>query len=682
MIKPFYDAWPVGFAYVLACLEKNNILYDFIDVSYSFRGWKNILNNNNYFAVATGGLIGFYRYFQQLKNLVYRYRPDIPFILGGNITKDSGNSLLFDRIGIDFGIIGEAETSLPELIYSIKNKENEENYGKLPGIIYKNNKGNIIRNHPLRLDLKKENIIPAWHSFDVEHYIKASTSPFIGNNLEFMPVLTGRGCVGKCAFCSPSIGGFRKRPIEHVLNEIEYINSKYDFKLIIFYNEMFYPTAKEIKDFCNQYRLLKNKKPWIAQVRVDSDIDVETFLQMKDAGCIIVSAGIESGSDSVLNFMNKKVTSLQVRTFFRNSRKAKMPANGTFIVGHEGEKEEDLKKTIDLVIDEEINTGESLIYVYPGTDIYNNALKKGLIRDEMDHLEKATKNYSGLFVPNVKENFLNISDIPDSQFLNIATREVRRYHTFVFNRYTVQNLKCRVINKGMKVVMLMKGICYECGSEVSHEYSIFKGLKFEGFLGQGVHDRLICQNCFKQLSYNAYSCSKNRELKEHLLSLKEKFKKLEKVIICGINDDAMFLMRINLFALDYNKILGFLDLKGQYKSKYYINYPVFNINNFLVYEPDGIIILNCTGNDEKIIKNYYKRKSNLKPPEFIYLVDDYTLGSLRKKSKLSRLLLNTFSKDFYFQLKQFSRTKTKQLLVNVLGTRTVDKIKKKIKRYL
>jgi len=67
-------------------------------------------------------------------------------------------------------------------------------------------------------------------------------------------------------------------------------------------------------------------------------------------------------------------------------------------------------------------------------------------------LEKATKNYAGLFAPNVNENFLNISDIPDSQFLNIATREVRRYNTFVFNRYLVRNLKCGVINKGAKVV--------------------------------------------------------------------------------------------------------------------------------------------------------------------------------------------------------------------------------------
>jgi len=109
--------------------------------------------------------------------------------------------------------------------------------------------------------------------------------------------------------------------------------------------------------------------------------------------------------------------------------------------------------------------------------------------------------------------------------------------------------------------MLMKGNCLGCGSAVSHGYNIFKGLKFEGFLGQGVHDRLICQNCFTQLSYSAYNCSENIKLKEHLISLKEKFKELEKVVICGVNDDAMFLMRINLFGIDYNKILRIIRLE-------------------------------------------------------------------------------------------------------------------------
>ena len=356
VIKPQYSAWPVGFAYVLSCLERHNIPFDFIDTARSQNWIKDVrimLKNNNYFAVATGGLIGFYKFFTQLRDIVLRYCPHVPFILGGNITKDSSNSLIFDRIGINFGIVGEAETSLPSLISKIIDRD--DNIGDIPGVVYKNRDGDIVRNIQRRLDLKSNNILPAWANFDVDFYINSSSLPFLGDNMRAFPVLSGRGCVGKCTFCSPSIGGFLKRPIDHVIIEIEYLASKYSFDNIMFYNEMFYPTAKEVRDFCHHYKQSGVKKPWLTALRVDSDIDENTFTIMKDAGCLGVSAGIESGSDKVLSLMNKKSTSQQIRNFFRNAKKADVPANGTFIVGSEGETEEDLKKTIDLVIDEEIS---------------------------------------------------------------------------------------------------------------------------------------------------------------------------------------------------------------------------------------------------------------------------------------------------------------------------------------
>ena len=57
IVKPRYDAWPVGIAYVLACLEEHNILFDFIDASRSQnvrKDIRNMLSNNSYFAVASG----------------------------------------------------------------------------------------------------------------------------------------------------------------------------------------------------------------------------------------------------------------------------------------------------------------------------------------------------------------------------------------------------------------------------------------------------------------------------------------------------------------------------------------------------------------------------------------------------------------------------------------------------
>lgn len=598
-----------------------------------------MLKRNNYFAVASGGLIGFYRFFQQLVNIVRKYDSNLPFILGGNITKDADDDFLFNKIGIDFGVLGEAETAFPGLINAILGNDN---FSKLPGIIYKGTDGNVLRNSPLRLDMKETNILPAWDKFDVKYYIKVGSLPFFGHDIKYMPVLSGRGCIGRCSFCSPTIGGFRSRPIKDVIYEIMNISLKYDFDYIMFYNEMFYPTVKQIREFCCQYKSLSNRKPWITQVRVDSDIDIDTFVQMKEAGCVQVSVGIESGSDKILKLMNKRITSKQTRSFFQNATIANIPTSGTFMIGYEEEKEEDIKKTIDLIIDEEINTAGSPLYVYPGTAIYRSAYRKGFIKDELKHLEKVTK-YRGIFAPDwdgQNESFFNITDMSDEQYCDIAVRELRRYQTFIFNRYPVQDLSCRLEIKRNALSMIMVGRCYECGTEVGYNYKIFKGLEYMGMLGAGMHNRLVCLKCIKRLSFNVYSCPEMKGLSEHFLFLKEKISKRNKIIIGGINEDAMFLLRIDLLNLDYEKILGFIDFTGQYKGKSFVNYPILNINHIVDLEPDCILLVDCISDARNVLNRLYKKR-NVSIPEILYLCDTHFRDRLKKiRYKLSYRIWN------------------------------------------
>ena len=116
VIKPPYETIPVGFAYVLACLEDCKTPFDFIDTTFSGTDYESILKDNDYFAVATGGLVGQYRFFMDVVRQVRRSNPALPVIFGGNITKDMRPDFLFDKIGIDYGILGEAETALPPLL--------------------------------------------------------------------------------------------------------------------------------------------------------------------------------------------------------------------------------------------------------------------------------------------------------------------------------------------------------------------------------------------------------------------------------------------------------------------------------------------------------------------------------------------------------------------------------------
>jgi len=439
-------------------------------------------------------------------------------VLGGHHLYHDPN-LVF-KLGADYGIVGEAETSFPYLIDALFKKSND--FNSLPGLIFRDPiSGQIKRNPEQRLDLSA-NIFPAWHHIDIDYYSKVCNLPFYGVR-SVMPVLSGRGCVGRCSFCSPSIGSFRVRPVEHVMREIEWLNSKYDFELINFINEMFCRSKEEIKHFCEALKQLNPRKNWICGLRADAGIDSETFLLMKESGCISTSAGIESGSDKVLKLMNKRTTTEQIKKFFRDAKTAGLPCNGTFLVGNEGETEADLKETIDMVINEEMNAGESLTNAYPGIPIYKNALTRGLISDEWDY-------------DWVNRRHINISEISNENFWDRIISELRRYNTFLLSRFKAKNLSYKL---PFGLFVKAAGICPDCEKPVSvTSRRSLLGLK------------AYCRVCFQPVIFNLYELN---EFKAHFRHLCSVLQKANRLVISGVLKDAVSLLRYDYFGLNYDK---------------------------------------------------------------------------------------------------------------------------------
>ena len=613
IIKPPYRTFPVGFAYVLSCLDSNNIPFDFIDTAIKYPNYERILKKNDYFAVASGGLIGHFDFFCEIVRNVRNIRPDLPIILGNNITKDINPDFLFDKMGIDYGIIGEAETSLPYLIDTIVKGSND--LGTIPGLLFKDKfSGKVIKNAPHRLDLENVNILPAWHYIDIDYYSKDGYLPFFGRQTA-MPVLSGRGCVGRCAFCSPTIGSYRMRPLKHVIQEIEFLNSTYDFDWIIFFNEMFYRSKEEVLNFCQAYQNVKPQKPWICAFRADVEIDLDTFVAMKEAGCAGTSAGIESGSDKVLKLMKKTTTVEQVKKFYRFAREAGLPCNGTFMVGNEGETEEDLKQTIDLVISEEMNTGESLMNVYPGTLNYKNALKRGLIKDEWAYFRQLRFG-CGIWETDWinRSNYLNISEIPNERFWDVIVKELRRYTTFIFHRYQARDVEYKGIWGGSR--MKATGLCPKCGYQVVL-FSQFKLVETENF----------CLNCFSKVVFNLY---KSKDLASQFELLCKELKEAERLVILGTDSNASDMLRIDRFGLNYDRIMGFLEIKKRQVSySSFINMPRLQIKDISKIQPDIILVADDQVGDAELLLKLFYSKQGVQPPRILHLIPDKKRWSLR-----------------------------------------------------
>ncbi len=584
---PGWPEWPVGMAYVLACLEQEGIPFEFLDLTCDAH-WEATLRQRlkpgRYLAVASGGIIGFHRFFRRLAGLVHELAPGTSVVLGGNITKDADDALLFDSIGADHAIIGEAEMSFPGFLRKLA--DGAATFEGMPGVAYREPGGRVVRNAPVRLDMAVHKAYPAWRHFDWRFYVERSSFSFIGSDLRFMPVLSGRGCIGKCGFCSPTIGGFRKRPIEDVIGEIRHLSENYDFDTVCFLNEMFYPTAREVREFCAAYRESGCSKPWFVQVRIDAGLDVETLRMMKQAGCIAVTAGIESGSDKVLRLMNKKIHPDQIRTFFRNCREAGLPASGTYIVGYQDETEQDIKATIDLLIEEDINSGEALLFVYQGTEVYRQAILRGLITDEIAQLDAISGE---LFRPDVMRGFINLTAMPTPEFISVAGREVRRFNAHLFATNAVENLT-RTVDSGARWSHCrLEGQCRHCGATLRHRFTLF-GRSYLGFLSIGLNRTLICSGCRRPIAWDVSRARGLEHQLAHSRQLAEKLATHDRIVLCGTNNDLDFTLRLGLPGLDFSKVVGVLSFEPTEWGAF-LTYPVVGPEGLAGLRPDCLLVL-------------------------------------------------------------------------------------------
>jgi anaerobic magnesium-protoporphyrin IX monomethyl ester cyclase len=634
IIKPKYKTFPVGIAYVLACLEQKHISFDFIDIDLQ-PDYVKLLKNNDYCAVATGGLIGHYKFFCEVIANVRKFNPKVPVILGGNIVKDIRSDFLLDKIGADYGIIGEGETSLPGLIDKIMRQA--DTFSDISGLVYRDKlTANIVKTVPRRLNLKSTNIMPAWHRIDVDYYSRDWSMPFWGVR-SAMPVLSGRGCVGRCTFCSPTIGSFRARPIEHVIQEIEWLNYSYEFDWVVFLNEMFYPSKDKILEFCEAYKKVKQRKPWACSLRVDANADVETFMAMKESGCIGISTGIESGSDKILKLMRKRSTNEAIVNCFRNAREAGLSCSGTFMVGNEGETLDDLRQTIDMVTSEEMNTGESLANAYPGTQIYANALNRGKIKDEWDYLEKM-RFACGLWEDEWtdRSNYLNISEIPDDQFWATLACELRRYNTFLLNRYEAKDAECEEALFGTMVKV--KGFCRECGAGVTVK-TRRRMLGIEGY----------CRECMNKVVFNLY---KTKGFAGHHELIVRMIRESNRIVVSGTGFEAASLMRMDYFGLDYDKLKGFLQIDSRNSMLSFIGMPCLGFDDLASVKPDMVLIADDALNDAELLLRSYYAKKGLVCPKIVQLtpnkaksvarlIQGISKREERRPSKISYLIYQT-----------------------------------------
>ena len=276
----------------------------------------------------------------------------------------------------------EYEYTVRELASLLANKSlcppDEDGLRNIAGLSYRSN-GKVVHN-PDRPYIENLDELP-WVSRVYKKHLRVSDY-FNPNALyPMVTLITSRGCPFSCTFCvyPQTFTGrrYRSRNIEDVINEMEFVVREFpEAKSIFFEDDTLTANKKRCLKFADAILKRGIKMPWTANSRID--LDLETMMKIKAAGCRELCVGFESGDQNVLNSMKKRINLDRMYQFMKDARKAVILIHGCFMMGFPGESIESIKKTIDLAIKLNPDTVQFYpVMVYPGTEAYAEYKKKG-----------------------------------------------------------------------------------------------------------------------------------------------------------------------------------------------------------------------------------------------------------------------------------------------------------------
>jgi len=295
--------------------------------------------------------------------------------------------------GADFIIMGEAELTLLELITALK--AGTDNLRSIPGLVFK--RGDEIVKTVKRNVLKDLDSLPlpAWDLLDINPYRQSwlKHAGYFSLNMA-----TTRGCPFKCNWCAKPIYGnrYNTRSPQNVIQELKLLKERFDFDHIWFCDDIFGLKPGWVHEFADLTEQENIHFKFKIQCRADLLLQENYVRDLARAGCDNVWIGAESGSQKILDAMDKGITIEQIHTATGLLKKNGIKPSFFIQFGYPGEVREDIKKTIRMInelLPYEI--GISVSYPLPGTvffDRVKSELKEKANWTDSDELQLMFKN--------------------------------------------------------------------------------------------------------------------------------------------------------------------------------------------------------------------------------------------------------------------------------------------------
>jgi len=370
---------PIRLLYIAASLEKEGHLVELIDVACekdSEGKLRKMLSSID--GVIINVLPGNQGEVASLAQYVRENRPDIPIIIHGLYCTVHPIGALRDVPAANICIQGETEHIINNIVKTI---EKGISLSDIPGVFYRKDK--LIKAGKKEIEIKDLDSLPFPSRHLVKEYAYGMVNGIYFSKPPFTSILTSRGCPFNCRFCSNRLrnGTYRTRSPENVLKEFSEIQSEYG-SVIIEDDNFLADTQRAHKIMDGLIQNGSKLELLIAGARVDS-ASKDLYRKMAKAGVKLISYGMESGNQDVLDYYNKKITLAQIRNAVKLARETKIMTWGNFIFGAPIETDGHLKNT--LKFSKSLSLDMALfrhLSYQRGSKMWKEAVAEGLIEKD------------------------------------------------------------------------------------------------------------------------------------------------------------------------------------------------------------------------------------------------------------------------------------------------------------
>ncbi len=367
---------PLGLGYIAAVLKQNGISVKVVDCTFldQHEALRKIINSKPKII----GIQSMYSMKDKSIELARLLREHCELLVAGGALPTMQPEEFLDAF--DVTVVGEGEQTMLELVGAF---EKGSALSQIKGLVYKDKDTGQIKHTSPRdfVDDLDSLPLPSRDLFDNDAYKKYYFERF---GYTTTAIMTSRGCPFNCDFCSRPVFGnnFRARTASNVADEVEEVASL-GYNRIWFADDCFTLNCRRLIGICDEIIKRNLKISWECLSRVDT-FDSEVAEKMKQAGCVRIFFGIESGNDEILKIMNKQTTTSQAYSAVQLCKTKNIKAGAFFILGYPGENEKTILDTVKFASSIPLDyLSFTLPYPIPGTPLFQR-LKGEMFSEEWE----------------------------------------------------------------------------------------------------------------------------------------------------------------------------------------------------------------------------------------------------------------------------------------------------------